>query len=282
MLPFNRSVHFLGIIVRSLQQKDLHLFACCLERSSHSRHSVRSHSSTACHIAGACGARAEGLLLLQASVTCISRRETVHLRRPAMPPQRESRGRAADAHRRDTSATSAAIGSAAYPGGSAARGTSRSSEPWDPAEGSSSKRVATAAAASCGSHRLDGGRIRHGVALAAAPSTDASCSNSSAVTLQRRQSGDYSRRAAGGGVRSSSRRQQVGGSVDRRRSSSGSFNSHCSDEQEEEATCPLCLEALDETDRGLFPCECGYQVRHSGMRAGFTAILEQPCVFRSH
>ncbi|CBZ51813.1 hypothetical protein NCLIV_016050 [Neospora caninum Liverpool] len=32
------------------------------------------------------------------------------------------------------------------------------------------------------------------------------------------------------------------------------------DEREETETCPLCLEDMDETDRGLFPCECGYQL----------------------
>ncbi|KFH04217.1 RNA recognition motif protein [Toxoplasma gondii VAND] len=32
------------------------------------------------------------------------------------------------------------------------------------------------------------------------------------------------------------------------------------EEREEAETCPLCLEDMDETDRGLFPCECGYQL----------------------
>ncbi|KEP61827.1 UNVERIFIED_CONTAM: hypothetical protein HHA_239410 [Hammondia hammondi] len=32
------------------------------------------------------------------------------------------------------------------------------------------------------------------------------------------------------------------------------------EEREETETCPLCLEDMDETDRGLFPCECGYQL----------------------
>lgn len=34
---------------------------------------------------------------------------------------------------------------------------------------------------------------------------------------------------------------------------------------EETLTCPLCLEEMDETDRGLFPCECGYQVSSRGL-----------------
>eukprot|EP01134_Creolimax_fragrantissima_P001465 CFRG1465T1 len=29
---------------------------------------------------------------------------------------------------------------------------------------------------------------------------------------------------------------------------------------EEEAECPLCMEPLDETDKGFFPCVCGYQI----------------------
>lgn len=44
----------------------------------------------------------------------------------------------------------------------------------------------------------------------------------------------------------------------RRRNSSASCVSSASNEVE--ATCPLCMETLDETDREFFPCECGYQV----------------------
>ncbi|KAK2197318.1 bifunctional NOT4 [Babesia duncani] len=32
------------------------------------------------------------------------------------------------------------------------------------------------------------------------------------------------------------------------------------DENEDELVCPLCMEVLDETDRNMYPCTCGYQV----------------------
>lgn len=182
-----------------------------------------------------------------------------------MPSQREARVRAADAQRRDTS-TAAAAGFAAVQDPNAVRGgstRSRSSEPWDTPEGSSrSKRGAATATGS--SNRRASGRSRHGPATVASSSAEAS--SSGIATNQRRQSGDYGRRSGGGGIRSSSIVQQLGASPDRRRGSNCSFDSNCSDEQEDEATCPLCLEALDETDRGLFPCECGYQVCHCGLR----------------
>ncbi|KAL8448760.1 hypothetical protein Emed_003572 [Eimeria media] len=195
-----------------------------------------------CCFEGWGSATAEALMPLQAPVSCSREAE-------AMPPQRESRAR-------DTSAAAAALSSSSSSNsssgaarhekgairGSSARG--RSSEPSDAAEGSSSERAAAAS-------RRNGGRSRHA-------SADASSSSSSSSS-KRRQSQDHNNRRSGGGVRSSSRMQQMGGSLDRRRSSSGSIHSNCSDEQEEEATCPLCMEALDETDRGLFPCECGYQ-----------------------
>ncbi|KAL8451091.1 hypothetical protein Emag_002899 [Eimeria magna] len=177
----------------------------------------------------------------------------------AMPPQRESRARdssAAAAALSSSSSSNSSSGAARHDKGahrgSSARG--RSSEPSDAAEGSSSERAAAASSA-----RRNGGRSRHGAATPAAASADASSSSSSSSSSKRRQSQDHNNRRPEGGVRSSSRMHQTGGSLDRRRSSSGSLNSNCSDEQEEEATCPLCMEALDETDRGLFPCECGYQ-----------------------
>ncbi|KAL8428475.1 hypothetical protein ACSSS7_007202 [Eimeria intestinalis] len=177
----------------------------------------------------------------------------------AMPPQRESRARdnsAAVAAVSSSSSSNSSSGAARHDKtslrGSSARG--RSSEPSDAAEGSSSERAAGATSSSA---RRNGGRSRHGAATPAAASADASSSSSS--NSKRRQSPEHNNRRIGGGVRRSSRMHQTGGSVDRRRSSSGSLNSNCTDEQEEEATCPLCMEALDETDRGLFPCECGYQ-----------------------
>lgn len=33
------------------------------------------------------------------------------------------------------------------------------------------------------------------------------------------------------------------------------------DEDDEEETCPLCVEELDITDKNFKPCPCGYQVR---------------------
>ncbi|KAL8269968.1 hypothetical protein Esti_006102 [Eimeria stiedai] len=192
----------------------------------------------------------------------------------AMPPQREGRAR-------DSSAAVAAVSSSCSNSSSGAarhdktalRGSSargRSSEPSDAAEGSSSER---AAAASSSSARRNGGRGRHGAAIPVAALADASSSSSSS---KRRQSQDNNRRS-GGGVRSSSIMHQTGDSLDRPRSSSGSVNSNCSDEQEEEATCPLCMEALDETDRGLFPCECGYQAGR--VAATIAPTVEAVCLW---
>ncbi|CDJ46632.1 RRM domain-containing protein, putative [Eimeria brunetti] len=184
---------------------------------------------------------------------------------------RETRSRAAaDAQRRDTSAA-AASGSAPSQESAAFRGSvarSHSIEPWDTAETGRSKRAAAAgpAAASAASadaagstNRRESRRTRHGAA-AAAPSAEGSSSSSSSGT------GDSRKRSSGGGTHGSNRQQQqqqqhASGSVGQRRGSNVSQASNFSEEaEEEEATCPLCLETLDETDRGLFPCECGYQV----------------------
>lgn len=34
-------------------------------------------------------------------------------------------------------------------------------------------------------------------------------------------------------------------------------------DDDEEETCPLCVEEFDLTDKGFRPCPCGYQVRRS-------------------
>ncbi|CDI74130.1 hypothetical protein EPH_0031260 [Eimeria praecox] len=189
--------------------------------------------------------------------------------------QRETRSRAANAQRRDTSAAAAASGSIPSQDSTAFRGSvarSHSIEPWDTAEtGGRSKRAAatgSAAAASAASagaagstNRRESRRTRHG-GTAAPPAADGSSSSSSGTA---NYSGEPHKRSAGVGPHSSSsssaRQQHSGGSVGQRRSSNVSQASNCSeDAEEEEATCPLCLETLDETDRGLFPCECGYQV----------------------
>ncbi|OEH79874.1 RRM domain-containing protein [Cyclospora cayetanensis] len=177
--------------------------------------------------------------------------------------QRETKSRAADAPRRDASITASA-GASGPPGtsqdsnallrGSVAR--SHSIEPWDAADRGRGKRAAAAGTGSI--DRLESSRRGfYGGPSGSAIAADAGSSASS------NPSGDHGRRAAGEVVasRSSSRAHPQGGPpLVARRNSTASLASSSSESQDEEATCPLCLEALDETDRGLFPCECGYQV----------------------
>ena len=153
-----------------------------------------------------------------------------------MPSQREARGRANAAHKRDTSAAGTSK-AATHEGAIALTGStvrSHSIELWGAPETGRNKRSAAAPAsgAAGSSARHGSGRSRQPAAI-----TDASSS----------------------GNTSSSKTQQPA-VLEQRGNSSGSEDSSSSDD-EEEATCPVCLDALDETDRGLFPCECGYQVR---------------------
>ena len=37
-------------------------------------------------------------------------------------------------------------------------------------------------------------------------------------------------------------------------------------DDDEEETCPLCVEEFDLTDKGFRPCPCGYQVSFYGLR----------------
>ncbi|PHJ24535.1 rna recognition motif protein [Cystoisospora suis] len=69
------------------------------------------------------------------------------------------------------------------------------------------------------------------------------------------------RRGSGGGrggsgeSRNSSRARSAWGG-----NGAGGGHAAGDEDHEETLTCPLCLEEMDETDRGLFPCECGYQL----------------------
>ena len=38
-------------------------------------------------------------------------------------------------------------------------------------------------------------------------------------------------------------------------------------DDDEEETCPLCVEELDLTDKGFRPCPCGYQVKISYLKS---------------
>ncbi|CDJ40542.1 RRM domain-containing protein, putative [Eimeria tenella] len=181
--------------------------------------------------------------------------------------QRESRTRASDAQKRDSSGVRISVSSGQPQDASSLRGSvarSHSIEPWDTAEAGRSKRATAATApvsasgsAADSSSRRDSRKNRHGAA-AGASAVDAS-SGSSSFSSATNHPGEPPRRG-GSGTHGSIKPQHVGGSVGQRRSSNASLGSNRSDDPEEEATCPLCLETLDETDRGLFPCECGYQV----------------------
>lgn len=181
--------------------------------------------------------------------------------------QREARTRASDAQKRDGSGVRISVGSGQSQDASSLRGSvarSHSIEPWDTAEAGRSKRATAAAApvsasgsAADSSSRRDSRKNRHGAAVGAS-AVDAS-SSSSSFSSAANHPGEPPRRG-GSGTHGSIKPQHVGGSVGQRRSSNASLGSNRSDDPEEEATCPLCLETLDETDRGLFPCECGYQV----------------------
>lgn len=46
-------------------------------------------------------------------------------------------------------------------------------------------------------------------------------------------------------------------------------------DDDEEETCPLCVEEFDLTDKGFKPCPCGYQVRRH-LSDAFAVVLCLP------
>jgi len=57
-------------------------------------------------------------------------------------------------------------------------------------------------------------------------------------------------------------------------------------DDEEEETCPLCVEELSFDDKNFKPCPCGYQVRSSSwlseLHAATDTMLDMPLLLEQH